>query len=143
MAVIMRSMAHRKSELQIEHSHRAALNDVQTRFAEQSDHVREVDMAMAVQVRKKASPFPCGASEVYGEHAPARLQNPSYLAGALLARFAGQMMKHQCRQYSVELSVGKRQRLGSSNSEGNRDTGLSRLLVRPGNHLWRRVDPMH
>lgn len=96
----------------------------------------------AVKVREKASPFLC-PSEVNGKHSSARLQNPSHLAGALLACFARQMMKHHRGQYSVELSVGKRQRLGKPILEDNLDAGLSRLLTRPGNHLRRRVDPVH
>jgi hypothetical protein len=70
-------------------------------------------MTMAVKVRENASSFPRRASEVDGKHSSPRLQNPSYLPGALLACFARQMMKHQCAQHSVELSVGKWQRLGA------------------------------
>jgi hypothetical protein len=41
------------------------------------------------------------------------------------------------------VSVGKRQRLGDPIFEDNLDTGLSRLFIRPGKHLWRSVDPVH
>ena len=65
-------------------------------------------MTMTVKVREKASPFPCGPSEVNGKHSSARLQNPSHLASALLACFLGQMMQHHRGQYNIELSVWKR-----------------------------------
>jgi hypothetical protein len=102
----------RQNKLQVADSHRAALHTVQARFAQHGDDVAEADMTMAaVKVREKASSFLC-PSEVDRKHSSTRLQNPSHLAGALLARLAGQMMKHNHAQYSVELSVGKRQRLG-------------------------------
>lgn len=52
-------------------------------------------------------------------------------------------MEHHRGQYRVELSVGKRQRLGSSIFEDNLDAGFSRFLIRSGNHRRRRVDPIH
>jgi hypothetical protein len=62
-------------------------------------------MAM-VKVREKAFLSPL-ASEVNGEHASARLQNPSHLAGTLFACFAGQVMKHQRAQDNVEMCIRK------------------------------------
>ena len=100
-------------------------------------------MTMAVKVRQKTSLFPFAPSEVDGKHSSARLKNPSHLTGALLTRFAGQMMKHHRAQYRVELSIVKRKRLGCPISEGNLDAGFSCLLIRPGNHLRRRVDAAH
>src|SRR5215510_12516423 len=100
-------------------------------------------MTMVVKMREKAFPLPRDSSEVNSKHPSALLENPSHLACALLVCFARQMMKHHRGQYNVELSVGKRQRLGNPIFEDNLDAGLSRLLTRPGNHLRRRVDPVH
>ena len=92
-------------------------------------------MTVTVKMHEKSSSFSCGGSEVNGKHPAARLQNPSYLAGALLASFARQMMQHQCAQDDVELILWKRQRLGGRIRENDLDAGLSRILVRPRQHL--------
>jgi len=46
-------------------------------------------MAMAVKVREEAMTCWFRFFEVNGKHAPARLQHPPHLGGALFARFAG------------------------------------------------------
>src|SRR3977135_3806665 len=97
-------------------------------------------MAMTVKMREKDLSIEGGASEINRKYPPARLQNPSHLAGALLAWLARQVVKHHGGQHGVELSAGKRQRLGGRILEGNLDAGLSGLLLRPGNHLRRCVD---
>src|SRR5262245_11668137 len=53
------------------------------------------------------------------------------------------MMKHYGGQYHVELTVRKRQGLGSTVSEDNLDAGFCRLPFRPSDHLRRRVDAVH
>src|SRR5262245_58285178 len=100
-------------------------------------------MTMAVKVRKKAAPSPFRPAEVNGEDSSTGLENPSYLPGAFLACFAGQMMKHHCGQYGIELCRGKRQGLGSSPPEDNFDARSSGLLIGSCEHLGRSIDPAH
>jgi hypothetical protein len=97
----------------------------------------------AVKVIEKASPFPRGPTEVNREHSSARFQNPSHLARALLASFGRQVMQHDRSGYDIELTVGKRQRLGQCSLQDNLDARLPGLLARPGDHFWRRIDSAH
>src|SRR5262245_29852957 len=101
-------------------------------------------MAMTVmKVIEKAFPFAHSSAKVNGQHASAGLQNPGYLDRQPLARFFGQMMKHHSGQHYVELRIGKGQRLGKRCLENHSDAGLSRLLLRPGNHLRRGVNSIY
>src|SRR5215510_9745784 len=97
-------------------------------------------MAMtAMKVIKKRFPSRRSPSEVDRQHATAWLQDPAHLDGQLLSCFSRQMMKHYGGQHDVELSVGKRQRLSHCFFENDFNAGLSRFLLRPGNHLQRGI----
>lgn len=88
----------------------------------------ESDMTTAMKVRGKVFLSSFGSCEVGDQRSSAGLQNPSYLAGKLLASFAGQVMEHHSGQHSVELGVWKRQRLGSSMSKDNFDAGRGHFV---------------
>nr|WP_232375890.1 hypothetical protein [Mesorhizobium comanense] len=140
---LIATWGHRESKLQITDSHRATLDDIQARVAEHRDYVGEVDMAVAVKMREKISLLWGGSCEVDDKQAPAWLQYSSYFPDALFACFAGQMMKHYCGKGSVELSIGKRQCLGSRMLENDFEAGLSRFSIRSDQHLRRRVDAVY
>ena len=117
--------SRRDNILQVPHADGAALGDVHDRFAQERNNIRELDVAVAVKVREKPSPFVYRGTEVDNEYASARLQNPAYLAGVLPAQLAGQVMQHQCAQDNVEVSVRKWQRLDNRILEENLDACLS------------------
>src|SRR4029453_17006542 len=98
-------------------------------------------MTMSVEMCEKTFLLARGPIKIHRQHAAAWLQNPSHFAGALLPRLARKMMQHYRGQYGIELAVGKRQHLRHRLFEDNLDTGLSRLLLRSGQHFRRRIDP--
>ena len=51
-------------------------------------------------------------------------------------------MKHDRRQHRIELTVGKGQRFDDGIIEDNFRTSFAGLLTCPGQHLWRRVNPI-
>src|SRR5262245_7750990 len=52
-------------------------------------------------------------------------------------------MKHDGRQYDVELSVGKGQRLREPCLKSDLNAGLSSLLLSSGNHFRRGIDAIN
>src|SRR5215468_10711652 len=98
---------------------------------------------MAMKMRENAFSFARRQSEVNGQHSPVRLQNPSHLGGAQLARVAWQMMQHDRGQYNVEVSVGKRQPLCHCIFKNDLDTSFSRFPLRPRKHFRGRIYPAY
>jgi hypothetical protein len=78
-----------EDKLEPAHPDRSTFLNTQARSAQQHHHFRVANMAMAVKVREEAMTCWFRFFEVNGKHAPARLQHPPHLGGALFARFAG------------------------------------------------------
>src|SRR5262245_57891726 len=81
--------------------------------------------------------------EINCKHASTRFQNPSNFIRALQSSFTGQMVNHYAAQNSIELTVAKWERLGQATPKEDFDASLIRLLLRPGKHLGRGVEPVY
>jgi hypothetical protein len=88
-----------------------------------------------VKVREKASFLITESLKVNRKHASIRLQNPPDFMSALAPGFLGQVVKHHRAEREVELTVGKWQSLGQTIPKGDFYASLSRLLLRPAEHL--------
>lgn len=96
---------HCQSKIETAVADRTAVDDLQAGFAQYGDDVGKVDTAVAVKMEVRPPPSPDRSTEIDGEDAPARLQDPADLAGALRTGLAGEVVQHDRRQDRVEMAV--------------------------------------
>src|SRR6266496_105232 len=65
---LLAAWGRRKDKLQVTDSHRAALDNAQTCFAEDGDDFDETDVTMTVKMSDDASLLRRGSSEIDGQH---------------------------------------------------------------------------
>jgi hypothetical protein len=130
----------REHKLQVADPDGATSNDVKARVREHRLNGLDRYVTMTVKVRQQAMPG-LGPSEIDNEDPPARLQDSSHFASALLACIPWQMVQHQRTEHEIESSIYKRQLFRGSQLEHDSDASLCRFVTRSRNHLGRRVDP--
>jgi hypothetical protein len=104
--VTSRGASTRQSKVQIVHPYRSAADRAEAGRSKGSHNVLDGNVAVPMKVPQHAAPR-VRSPQVDGKYSAARLQDPSNLSRAMLARVLGQVVQHQCAQHDIESPVRK------------------------------------